>query len=51
MKQGQVTQEEYAFFASPCRDRIRKASRNLELNLAKNVNGNKKKYVSNKRKD
>lgn len=44
-----MTQEEYAFFASPCRDRIRKANRNLELNLGKN--GNKKKYVSNKRKD
>lgn len=39
------------FFASPCRNRIRKADRNLELNLAKNVNENKKKYVSNKRKD
>lgn len=51
MKQRLVTQEEYTFFVSPCRDRIRKANRNLQLNLAKNANGNKKKYVSNKRKD
>lgn len=49
-----MTQEEYTFAVSSCRDRVRKANMDLELNLARNVNGNRKgfcKCISSKRKD
>ena len=52
-KQGQVTQE-YTFAVSSCRDRVRKANMDTELNPARNVNRNRKgfyKYISRKRKD
>ena len=41
-KQGQVTWEEYRDAARLCRDVVRKAKAQLELDLARNVNKNKK---------
>ena len=50
-KQGQVTQEEYRDTVQLCRDGVRKAKAHLELNLARDVKGNKKGfYISIKRK-
>lgn len=37
-----MTQEEYTFAVSSCRDRVRKANIDPEMNLAKNVSGNRK---------
>lgn len=41
-KQGQVTQEEYRAGLRACRDSIRKAKVDLELNLSRDGKGNKK---------
>ncbi|KAK4821003.1 hypothetical protein QYF61_010734 [Mycteria americana] len=52
-KQGQVTWEEYRNTARLCRDGVRKAKAQLELNLAGNAKNNKKgfyRYVNQKRK-
>lgn len=52
-KQGQVTQEEYRDTVQLCRDGAKKAKAHLELNLARDVKGNKKgfyKYISHNRK-
>jgi len=52
-KQGQVSWEEYRDTAQLCRDGIRKAKVQLELNLAKDAKKNRKsfyRYVSQKRK-
>ncbi|KAK4818051.1 LOW QUALITY PROTEIN: hypothetical protein QYF61_004578 [Mycteria americana] len=49
---GQATQEDYKGVARLCREKIRKAKAQLELNLATAVRDNKKcfyKYISNKR--
>ncbi|KAK4811175.1 hypothetical protein QYF61_019806 [Mycteria americana] len=51
-KQGRVTREEYRNTVQTCRDEVRKAKAQLELNLARDVKGNKKgfyKYISSKR--
>jgi len=48
-----VTQEKYAFPVQSCKDEVRKAKDNLELNLGRNVKGNKKgfyKYMNSKGK-
>ncbi|KFQ03373.1 hypothetical protein N329_05067, partial [Haliaeetus albicilla] len=50
-KKGQATQEEYRDLVRSCREEIRKAKAQLELNLATIVRDNKKcfyKYVNNK---
>lgn len=39
---GQVTQEEYRDTVQLCRNRDRKAKAHLDLNLARDVKGNKK---------
>ncbi|GAB0210105.1 hypothetical protein GRJ2_003476300 [Grus japonensis] len=52
-KKGQATQEEYRDLVRSCRDKIRKAKAQLELNLATVVRDNKKcfyKYISNKKR-
>ena len=52
-KQGQVSWEEYRDAARLCRDEVRRAKAQLELNLARNVKNNKKgfnRYVNQKRK-
>ncbi|KFQ63524.1 hypothetical protein N334_07076, partial [Pelecanus crispus] len=52
-KQGQVSWEEYRDAARLCRDGVRKAKAQLELNLAKGAKNNNKgfyRYVSQKRK-
>jgi len=41
-KQGQVNWEEYRDVAWLCRDRVRKAKAQLELNLARDTKKNKK---------
>jgi len=50
-KEGQATWEEYRNVVRTCRDATRKAKVHLELNLARDVNDNKKgffKYISSK---
>ncbi|KAK4830538.1 hypothetical protein QYF61_011676 [Mycteria americana] len=52
-KQGQVSWEEYRDAARLCRDGVRKAKVQMELNLARDAKNNKKgfyRYVSQKRK-
>ncbi|KAK4815922.1 LOW QUALITY PROTEIN: hypothetical protein QYF61_010179 [Mycteria americana] len=52
-KKGQATQEDYKSVARLCREKIRRARPELELNLATAVKDNKKyffKYISNKRR-
>ncbi|KFV98219.1 hypothetical protein N327_09172, partial [Fulmarus glacialis] len=52
-KQGQVAWEEYREIVQAARDQIRKAKALIELNLARDVKGNKKsfyRYVGDKRK-
>jgi len=52
-KEGQATWEEYSNVVKAHRDATRKAKVHLELNLARDVKGNKKsffKYISSKRK-
>jgi len=52
-KQGQVSWEVYRDAARLCRDEIRRAKAQLELNLKRNAKNNKKgfyRYVSQKRK-
>jgi len=52
-KEGQATWEEYRKVVRACRDAMRKAKAHLELNLARDVEDNKKgffKYISSKRK-
>jgi len=52
-KQGQATWEEYRDAAQFCKDGVRKAKAQLELNLARDTKNNKKgfyRYVSQKRK-
>jgi len=52
-KQGQISWEEYRDAAQLCRDGVRKAKAQLELNLARDAKYNKKgfcRYVSQKRK-
>ncbi|GAB0176056.1 hypothetical protein GRJ2_000070800 [Grus japonensis] len=52
-KQGQVAWEEYRETVQAARDQVRKAKALIELNLARDVKGNKKsfyRYVSDKRK-
>ena len=52
-KKGQATQEEYRDLVRSCREEIRKAKAQLELNLATIVRYNKKcfyKYVNNKKR-
>ncbi|KFZ67676.1 hypothetical protein N338_01599, partial [Podiceps cristatus] len=52
-KQGRVSWEEYRDIAQLCRDEVRKAKMQLELNLARDSKNNKKgfyRYVSQKRK-
>ncbi|KFP96141.1 hypothetical protein N329_05204, partial [Haliaeetus albicilla] len=52
-KQGQVAWEEYREIVQAARDQVRKAKDLIELNLARDVEGNKKsfcRYVSDKRK-
>ncbi|KAK4831467.1 hypothetical protein QYF61_017715 [Mycteria americana] len=52
-KQGQTSWEEYRYTARLCRDGVRKAKAQLELNLARDAKNNKKgfyRYVSQKRK-
>ncbi|GAB0208059.1 mitochondrial enolase superfamily member 1 [Grus japonensis] len=52
-KKGQATQEEYRDLVRSCRDKIRKAKAQLELNLATAVRDNKKcfyKYINNKKR-
>ena len=52
-KQGQVLWEEYKEAARLCRDGVRKAKAQLELNLARDVKKNKKgfyRYLNQKRK-
>ena len=52
-KQGQVTWEEYRDAAHLCRDGVRKAKAQLELNLARDAKNNKKgfyRYINQKRK-
>ncbi|GAB0176419.1 mitochondrial enolase superfamily member 1 [Grus japonensis] len=52
-KQGQVAWEEYREIVRAARDQVRKAEALIELNLARDVKGNKKsfyRYVSDKRK-
>ncbi|KAK4820905.1 hypothetical protein QYF61_008137 [Mycteria americana] len=52
-KKGQATQEDYKGVARLCREKIRRAKAELELNLATAVKDNKKyffKYISGKRR-
>ncbi|KAK4806205.1 hypothetical protein QYF61_001128 [Mycteria americana] len=52
-KKGQATQEDYKGVARLCREKIRRAKAELELNLAAAVKDNKKhffKYISSKRR-
>ncbi|KAK4827718.1 LOW QUALITY PROTEIN: hypothetical protein QYF61_021018 [Mycteria americana] len=52
-KKGQATQEDYKGVARLCREKIRRAKAELELNLATAVKDNKKnffKYISSKRR-
>ena len=52
-KQGQVAWEEYRETVQATRYKIRKAKALIELNLARDIKGNKKslyRYVSDKRK-
>ncbi|KAK4815429.1 hypothetical protein QYF61_002644 [Mycteria americana] len=52
-KKGQATQEDYKGVAKLCREKIRRAKAELELNLAAAVKDNKKhffKYISSKRR-
>ncbi|GAB0186183.1 mitochondrial enolase superfamily member 1 [Grus japonensis] len=52
-KQGQVAWEEYRETIQAARDQVRKAKALIELNLARDIKGNKKsfyRYVSDKRK-
>ncbi|KAK4817407.1 LOW QUALITY PROTEIN: hypothetical protein QYF61_013474 [Mycteria americana] len=52
-KKGQATQEDYKGVARLCREKIRRAKAELELNLAATVKDNKKhffKYISSKRR-
>ena len=52
-KEGQATWEQYRNVVRACRDATRKAKVHLELNLARDVEDNKKgffKYTSSKRK-
>ena len=52
-KKGQATQEDYKDVVRLCRENIRRAKAQLELNLATVIKGNKKcfcKYISNKRR-
>ncbi|KAK4826301.1 hypothetical protein QYF61_007148 [Mycteria americana] len=52
-KKGQATQEDYKGVARLCREKIRRAKTELELNLAAGVKDNKKhffKYISSKRR-
>ncbi|KAK4822040.1 hypothetical protein QYF61_006953 [Mycteria americana] len=52
-KMGQATQENYKGVMRSCREKIRRAKAQLELNLATTVKDNKKcfyKYISNKRR-
>jgi len=45
-KQGQVTQEKYRHAVQSCRDGVKKAKTNLELNLSKNEKDNKQDSTS-----
>ncbi|GAB0204905.1 mitochondrial enolase superfamily member 1 [Grus japonensis] len=52
-KQGQVAWKEYREIVQAARDQVRKAKVLIEINLARDIKGNKKsfyRYVSNKRK-
>ncbi|KFW07543.1 hypothetical protein N327_05512, partial [Fulmarus glacialis] len=52
-KQGQVAWEEYREIVRAARDQVRKAKALIELNLARDIKGNKKsfyRYVRDKRK-
>ncbi|KAK4823437.1 hypothetical protein QYF61_002123 [Mycteria americana] len=52
-KKGQATQEEYRELVKSCREKIRKAKAQLELNLVTVVRDNKKcfyKYINNKKR-
>ncbi|KAK4826152.1 hypothetical protein QYF61_005725 [Mycteria americana] len=52
-KKGQATQEDYKAVVRLCREKIRRAKAQLELNLATAIKNNKKcfyKYISNKRR-
>ena len=52
-KQGQVAWEEYREIVRAARGQVRKAKALIELNLARDVKGNKKnfyRYISDKRK-
>ncbi|GAB0190944.1 hypothetical protein GRJ2_001559700 [Grus japonensis] len=52
-KQGQVSWEEYREIVQAARDQVRKAKALIELNLARDIKGNKKsfyRYISDKRK-
>ena len=52
-KKGWATQKEYKEVVKMCREKIRKAKAQLELNLAAGVKGNKKlfyKYINSKRR-
>ncbi|PKU27671.1 hypothetical protein llap_22025 [Limosa lapponica baueri] len=52
-KQGWVAWEEYREIVQAARDQVRKAKAEIELNLARDIEGNKKnfyRYVSDKRK-
>ncbi|KFV20689.1 hypothetical protein N340_13269, partial [Tauraco erythrolophus] len=52
-KQGQVAWEEYRAIVHATRDQVRKAKALVELNLARDIKGNKKnfyKYVSDKKR-
>ena len=52
-KQGQVAWKEYGEIIQAARDQVRKAKALIELNLARDIKGNKKsfyKYVGDKRK-
>ncbi|KAJ7413047.1 hypothetical protein BTVI_44296 [Pitangus sulphuratus] len=52
-KKGQAIQKEYKDVVRSCRDKIRKAKAQLELNLATSLRDNKKcfyKYINNKRR-
>ena len=52
-KRGQATYEDYRYVVKLCREKIRKAKTQLELNLATKVKENKYfyKYINSKRKD
>ncbi|KFV10376.1 hypothetical protein N340_10119, partial [Tauraco erythrolophus] len=52
-KQGQVAEEEYRAIVRATRDQVRKAKALIELNLARDIKGNKKnfyRYVSDKKR-